>query len=393
MRVVLSFVCLVFALMSGAATASPPYETTLAPPRAFADLKPGTAVDAAALAKFRADTTYSDAVGRKRFVRDAGDGASYYVLVANDVVARIGVEAPAAGLEARLAKLWGAATRSRSLAGEELVSWSDAVHRVDMACRDARCRLAFHALLAADFFGTSVAPPGPLSQLRPDMTVSDIAKIAPHHAAGGDVPAGPEDVRTLVDVKDGHLRSVLVGGVPPGTLQLLEQAWGKPEQTERGTVWTNADLGWRAVYEEALRTIQIAPYLPSNKLLGPGPGVAAFTHPLLGATTAQVAAAYPSYHADPKGGVIVLPPTEGGVSSTMVRLVLDPRTKRVSTVAVELPFTSRVGRDALLAAMTAKWGAPKHTTQQSRVVHAFPTNQVRIEAYESASALDLRLSL
>jgi len=385
MRVALPIVCLV----STAALAAPSFERTLAPPRAFDGIRAGAALDSAKtpLAKFRDDAAYSDAMGRHRLVRDAGDGALYYVLVENDVIARIGVEAPAAGLEARLAALWGAPAHAENAAHESVTSWSDSAHRVDMACREARCRLAFHELLGAAFFGTEVAPPGELARVRPGMSRDDVRAVAPHHAGGGVVPVGYEDVRTSLDFDaTGRVRDVMIGGLPASGRALLERAWGKAAETPRGLLWLGTG-GWRAIYDETLRTLQLAGYITAAQLLGPGPGIAALPRPVLGATPDQVAAAYPTFHAS----TIDLPATEAAALATPV--ALDVTAGRVTGVTIPLAFDSPARRDELLALLAAKWGKPVHRTDAGARIYAYPVPRLAIEARERPGVLELRLRL
>ena len=386
MRVVLPVVC----ALSAAALAAPSFDKTLAPPRAFDGIRPGAALAAVKtpLAAFHGDDRYSDAMGRHRLVRDAGDGALYYVLVENDVIARIGVEAPAAGLEARLAKLWGTPAHVENLAHEAVASWTSDTRRVDLACRETRCRLAFHALLGAAFFGSQVAPPGELAKVAPGMTRDQVRAIAPFHAAGV-VPAGYEDVRTSLDFDAaGRVRAVLVGGLPASGRALLERAWGAPAQTQRGLVWLGP-AGWRAVYDEPLRTLHLSAYLPAAQLLGNGPGIAALPRPVLGATPDQLTAAYPSFH----GAAIDLPPTEAAALATTVQLTFDPAAKRVTALAIPLAFEDATRRGLLLALLEAKWGAPQRRTEAGTRIFAYPVREVAIEAREHAGAIELRLRL
>jgi len=386
MRVALPIVC----LLSSAALAAPTFDKTLAPPRAFAGIRAGAALDAAksALATFHDDAAYSDAMGRHRLVRDAGDGALYYVLVENDVIARIGVEAPAAGLEPRLAKLWGEPAHVESMAHEAIASWSDGARRVDLACREARCRLAFHELLGAGYFGAAVAPPGELAKVAPGMTRDEVRALAPHHAGGGVVPAGFEDVRTSVDFDSGgRVRGIAVGGLPASGRALLERAWGAPAQTTRGLVWL-ATNGWRAVYDEPLRTLQLSPYLPVAQLLGSGLGIAALPRPVLGATPAQIAAAYPSF----RGSTLDLPPTEAAALATTVQVDVD-KSGRATALTIPLAFENVARRTALLALLEAKWGTPVRRTEGTTRIYAYPVPKLAIEAREIAGALELRLRL
>jgi len=383
--VALPIVC----LLSTAALAAPSFERSLAPPHAFDGIHAGAALDSAKtpLAKFRDDAAYSDAMGRHRLVRDAGDGALYYVLVENDVIARIGVEAPADGLEARLAALWGAPAKIQNAAHEAVASWSDGARRVDMACRETRCRLAFHELLGAAFFGTDIAPPGELARVRAGMSRDEVRAVAPHHAGGAVVPAGYEDVRTSLDFDaGGRVRAVMVGGLPASGRALLERAWGKATETPRGLMWLGAG-GWRAIYDETLRTLQLAGYVPAAQLLGSGPGIAALPRPVLGATPDQLAASYPTFHST----TIDLPATEAAAFATAV--ALDFTKGHVTGVTIPLAYDSPARRDSLLALLRSKWGKPVQRADAGAQIYAYPVPRLVIEAHERPGVLELRLRL
>jgi hypothetical protein len=358
------------------------------PPTVFDGIRAGMLAGDAKLTAWQPDAAYKDAANRTRLVKDAGTGAKFYVLLAGDVVSRIGIEAPAKGLVPRLEKLWGKATVSTNIANEAITTWSKGSWRVDMSCRAELCRLAFHQPLTAAFFGASPEPPGVLAGLRPGMTRTELAQLSPRHERSIDVPAGPEDVRVTVDLaKSGHVRSVLVGGLPPNAREVLEKAWGASAETDDGRVWFNAQRGWRAVYVEDLQSVQLTGYIPASAILGPGPGVALFAKPLLGATAQQIVAAYPLMtRTSGKKLVIELPPSEGGTG----RLVLAfDQTQRARKMTMELPYDTSTRRDELLKLMTAKWGAP---TPRSAVL-VFPTDKLKIEVTDGAKRLDVSIAL
>ncbi|MDQ3366892.1 MAG: hypothetical protein M3680_15830 [Myxococcota bacterium] len=399
MRVKPALLCLGSVLVfATAVSAAPAFDKRLAPPKVFDGIRAGmTVTDAQArLGTFAPDAAYQDAARRTRLVKDAGDGATYYVLVKGEVIARIGIEAPERGLVPRLAKLWGAPLRTTNLANEEVTSWTGADWRVDLSCRHTLCRMAFHQALTPAYFGATVQPPGALAGLRPGMTRDEVAQLSPRHLAG-DVPAGPEDVRVTVDlVKSGHLRSVLVGGLPAGAGALLEMAWGTAAPAADGSlVWFNPDRGWRAVYNEGLHSVQFSGYVPATKLLGAGPGIALLAKPILGATREQILAAYPLFRADRKQLTLALPPTEGGIGN--VDVSFDSRSQRVTRMAIQLPYDSTARRDELIKLMAAKWGTPQEQLQGGIKVLAFPTDKITIIASQTtmgtAPALELVLRL
>lgn len=378
------------ALSAPVAWASPRFESEAVPPPVFDGIRAGMSIADArpALAAFIADATYQDAAGRARLIKKAGAGAKYYVLLEGAVVSRIGVEAPARGLEARLAKRWGTPVRESNAANEAITSWTRDGWRIDLSCRNALCRLAFYEPLTAAFFGAAVTPPGVLAPLRPGAPRAEIAKLSPHHLAEH-VPAGPEHVRVSLDLERGAvLRSVVITGLPANARALLEHAWGAPLSSDRGPVWFNADRGWRAVYEPGLHTVHLTGYVPAVRFLGPGPGIAALARPILGATREQVVAAYPQVRVTKQRATLALPPMEGGTGT--LEASFDPLTTRITRLSIRLPFDTAARRDELVKLMTAKWGTPRRVRAG---VLAFPTGRLRLEAVERASVLELRLGL
>ena len=357
------------------------------PPNVFDGIRAGMLASDAKLAAWQPDADYHDAAKRTRLVKDAGDGAKFYVLLSGDVVSRIGIEAPEKGLVPKLSKKWGAPQVTTNLANESVTSWSTAMWRVDLSCKGDLCRMAFHQPLTAAYFGAQVQPPGVLAGLRPGMTNTDLAQLAPRYLAP-DVPAGPEDVRVTVDVaKSGHVRSVMLAGLPSTARAVLEKAWGKSADSDDGRVWFNAERGWRAVLVENLGALQFTGYIPASKILGGGPGIQLLTKPLLGTTREQITAAYPTMtRVSGKHLVIELPPSEGGTG----RLVLAfDQPQRARKMTIELPYDTAARRDELLKLMSTKWGTP--TPKSATLV--FPTDKVKIEVTDGAKRLDVSIAL
>ena len=361
-----------------ASASAAPFDKALAPPRAFDGLRAGVPVVEAktALAQWEVDDSYRDAARRTRFVKDAGDGARYYVLVSDATISRIGVEAPKAGLVEKRTALWGRPAKAMNLAAEALTSWTGNGWRADLACREGLCRLAYHQPLDAAYFGNAVAPPAPLAGLKPWMQRAEIEKLLPRFARG-EVPAGPEDVRLALDLdRDGRLRSVLIAGMPETARAVLEKAWGPRDAS--GT-WWNPHAGWRAKLDEDLHALQLFPYMPAARLFGAGPTIAAMPKPILGSTRDKLAAAYP---------VLALPPTEDGLGPTAVAVSFD-RKGFANKLVITIPFATQARRDELVKLFAAKWGAPAQTGPD----YVFPTKTPKIEAREAAGSLVLQLSL
>ena len=380
-RVYLGIVCVV---MSATAAVAAPFEAKPLPPRALDGVRAGMPVAEAKakLAAFKPDPAYRDAAQRQRLIKDAGGGARYYVLVKGELVSRIGIEAPEAGLVPKLTRLWGKPARGENPASESLASWRAAGWRVDLACRQHVCRIAFHQELTAAFFGTRVAPPGMLAALHPGASADELAT---HHAGTGELPLGPEDVRAAIETDtEGRLRGILIAGLPVETPALLERAWGAATRTARGPTWFDPEHGWRARYDESLQALELTGYLPARVWLGAGVTIAALPAPVLGATRAQLTAKYPL-----RGDTIALPPIEDGVRSTTAKVTFDQGTDRVSSLKIDLPFEGSARRDELVKLLEAKWGAARRNG--SALV--FPAKGLQIVVREAQSSLQLLLAL
>ena len=365
-------------LISSAHAAPSLVGDSLAPPAALDGVRAGMTLDEAkpALVSFRLDGSYKDAANRQRLVRDAGGGAKYYVLVANNAVARIGIEAPERGLVDKLSKKWGSPGRTVNMASEGLTTWSDGAWRVDLACRQTLCRLAFHKTLTTDFFGAAVAPPGPLAQLKLGMSRDDMRKMSTELARGAEVPAGPEDVRLAVDYgSDDRVRSVLVAGLPPNAAEMIVKAWGAPEEVSDAPTWFNPRNGWRARYDAQLGVVQLTEYMPLMAMLGAGDTLAI---PLIGLTEQQIASAFPKRQQTKAGIAIALPPTEFATALTMVGLTFDPSTGRTTAAVFALPFDTQQHKAMLVAVLEAKWGKSKEKLHRGKRVLTFPGAKQRV---------------
>ena len=374
MRVITTAVSAALGLfLSTTASAAPKLVgQTPAPPAALDGIRAGMSLDDAkvALVSFKLDSSYKDAANRQRLVRDAGGGAKYYVLISNNAVARIGIEAPEAGLVAKLAKAWGAPTKDVNLANEGLTSWTADGWRVDLACRQTLCRLAFHQLLSADFFGSAVAPPSTFTALKLGTTRDQLRQVSSALANGVEVPAGPEDVRVAADFgSDSRLRSVLLAGLPANAAELIVKAWGQPEEVGDAPTWFNPKTGWRARYDMKLGVVQLTEYMPVMSLLGAGDKLAI---PLIGLTEKQIASVFPKRQQTKAGIAIALPPTEFATALTMIGLTFDPVTGKTTAAVFALPFDSPKHKDLLVAALEAKWGKGTEKLKRGARVLTFP---------------------
>ena len=352
------------------------FSTTVEPSAAFAAVRVGMTLEDAQLSlrSFEADVTYKDAANRKRLIKAAAGDAKYYVLLAGNVVSRIGIEAPEKGFVAKLTKQWGKPAKAVNAAAEGITSWGGAGWRVDVACRQTLCRLAFHSSLTAKFFGGSVAPPGALAGLKLGMTRDQIDGL---FASGVEVPAGPEDVRLSVDIgKDNRIRSIVIAGLPANAGELMNAAWGQATAVEAKPTWFNPSTGWRARYDQTLQLVQLTEYMPVMSLLGHGDKLAL---PLIGLTQAQLAKVYPKLQTSKVGTHVALPPTEFSTALTMIGLSFDPHTGKSSGAVFAIPFDSLAHKDLLVKVLEAKWGKGQEKLERGQRVMTFPAAKTRVQ--------------
>lgn len=378
MRVITATMAVVGISLSAVASAGEPalLSGTVEPSAALAGIRVGMTTDDAKLAlrTFAIDDTYKDAANRKRLIKSAPGGAKYYVLLVGKVVSRIGIEAPAKGLVAKLTKQWGQPVTATNAASEGITSWGGAEWRVDVACRETLCRLAFHHSLTAKFFGGAVAPPAALATIRLGMTRDQIDAL---FANGAEVPAGPEDIRLSVDIgKDGLVRSLLVAGLPANAGELMSAAWGPATAVDSKPTWFNPSTGWRARYDHTLQMLQLTEYMPVMSLLGTGDKLAL---PLLGLTQDQLAKVYPKFQTTDVGARVALPPTEFATALTMIGLSFDPRTGKTAGAVFAIPFDTLAQKDQLVKVLEAKWGKGQEQLQRGQRVMTFPAAKTRVQ--------------
>jgi hypothetical protein len=371
-----------------AADAAPLFDKSMSPPAILEGIRVGMArADLAkAMSVFVHDDQYRDVAKRERYVTDA-DGAKVYVLFSHDVVARIGIEAPAAGLVDKLTRLWGKPIPRTNLANEGLVSWRAGGTRVDVACRESLCRLAYHRELGAAFFGTSVGAPGSLASI---AIGTPRANVPAPYASGDEVPAGVEDVRVVVDL-DERVKGFRIVGLPSTAGDALAAAWGAPIVIDSVPTWFAPKRGMRARYDAKLGVVQIAEYMPIAALLGPGDQIAL---PILGLTEKQLAAAYPKFRAQQGGGTIALPPTELASAPTMIGVALDPRSGEVARAMFAVPFVTAANKAAVVAVLEAKWGKAQLVDRGGAKRLTFPSSKARVEVSvdDAAAVLVIELS-
>ena len=358
---------------SSAAAPTALFDKSMSPPPQLDGIRVGMSRSslAKAMTQYTRDEQYRDAAQRVRYVASV-DGAKVYVLFSNDIVARIGIEAPSTGLVDKLTSLWGKPLERTNLANEGLVSWRTAGTRVDLSCRESLCRLAYHRELGAAFFGTTVGGPGSLASL---AMGTPRAKVPAVYADGSEVPAGVEDVRVVVDI-DERVKGIRIVGLPPTAGDALSAAWGTPAVIDSVPTWFSPQRGLRARYDAKLGVVHIAEYMPLVALLGQGDRLAL---PVLGLTEKQLAATYPKFHSMQGGGTIALPPTELASSPTMIGVAIDPTSGEVARAMFAVPFVTAANKAAVVALLEAKWGKSRLVERAGQKRLTFPSSKARVE--------------
>jgi len=378
MRGITAALAVVGVSLSSVASAGDPslVASSVEPSAALAGIRVGMTLDQAnpALSSFVVDDTYKDAASRTRMIKPAAGGAKYYVLLSGNVVSRIGIEATEKGLVAKLTRQWGKPATAVNAASEGITSWRGAEWRVDVACRQTLCRLAFHHSLTPKFFGSAVAPPGALASVKLGMTREQIDRL---FANGVEVPAGPEDVRLSVDVgTDGRVRSVVIAGLPANAGEHLNAAWGPATAVDAKPTWFNPSTGWRARYDQTLQLVQLTEYMPVMSLLGAGDKLAL---PLIGLTQEQLAKVYPRLQTSKVGTQVALPPTEFASALTTIGLSFDPRTGKTAVAVFAIPFDTLAHKDLLVKVLEAKWGKGQEKLERGQRVMTFPAAKTRVQ--------------
>ncbi len=358
---------------SSAAAPAGLFDKSMSPPPLLDGIRVGMSRSqlAKAMTQYTRDEQYRDTARRERYIATV-DGAKVYVLFSHDVVARIGIEAPSTGLVEKLTSLWGKPLERTNLANEGLVSWRAAGTRVDVACRESLCRLAYHRELGAAFFGTTVGGPGSLASL---AMGTPRAKVPAMYADGSEVPAGVEDVRVVVEI-DERVKGIRIVGLPANAGDSLSAAWGAPAVIDSVPTWFAPQRGLRARYDAKLGVVHIAEYMPLVALLGQGDRIAL---PVLGLTEKQLAATYPAYRAMQGGGTIALPPTELASAPTMIGVAIDPASGEVARAMFAVPFVTPANKASVVAVLEAKWGKARTVERAGQTRLTFPSSKARVE--------------
>lgn len=257
--------------------------------------------------------------------------------------------------------------------------------------------------VTAAFFGTKVAPVGPLAKIAWGSTPDDAKKAAPELFVKADKKGSYTSDPALAGVsygvsfsKDGTKVDRLYVQIPAAAKALVAQAWGagapaKDTIDRERTYWFDAATGWRAYLEAGFGddfNVDFSQYLPAAKLLGEGPDTLGFApEPLLGATLEQLRTRYKAQlietdeaaakkqqeelskftgkdldkeigKAKPSVRIDLLP-TEWESYWTRVQISWDDEGK-VSRFWFKLPFDAHpAAKEELKAMLDKKWGAPK----------------------------------
>ncbi|HEY0254593.1 MAG TPA: hypothetical protein VGC41_23865, partial [Kofleriaceae bacterium] len=99
----------------------------------------------------------------------------------------------------------------------------------------------------SELFGTKVAPPGILAEIRPDLSLADLKKLAPNAsevpAMGWVVGRPARNATAYALVLDDAVTHTYIDWHPANLVEVLTHAWGPPD---RDGIWRSTETGWRA---------------------------------------------------------------------------------------------------------------------------------------------------
>jgi hypothetical protein len=276
--------------------------------------------------------------------------------------------------------------------------------------------------LDAAFFGSKVAPLGPLAKLSWGMPADAAHKAAPalFPKPGGDKYQLSDDP-TYADVsygvsidKDSKRVSRMTVDLPASARALIAKAWGpgkdgKDSIGKPRTFWFDPATGWRAYLEEGFGDklgLEFHTYLPAAKLLGDGPdGLGFAPKGILGATLDDLRARFPDTIVETDAAAAAaerkkveklagqkldqlgaakpsvrldLAPTEWGEYWTRIQIDwADDGT--VGDAWFDLPYEAYApARDDIKKVLDAKWGAPKQEEKYGEPILVYRAKDPRV---------------
>jgi hypothetical protein len=389
------------ALLAIAACSSAPAATTeffgplVEPPRGLAKIAPGMSV---AEAKRLLPELREDHGGvRDKLVLDSGvSDVKLEVRIEAGTVTNIVAIVGGKNAKELLTRAWGEPDISRDSLGQPEITWASEATgwKVELDCLERNCLIEYepYHVLAAEFFGAHVVPPGVLSELKIGMKVADARKIAPGVMdVRGGMSTGVDGVRQFVSIDDkkGVVRAIYLN-LPAHARELIEEAWGKGAQAiepvgKSVVVWPDPTTGWRATLRPALgmsHDLAFDHFLPAAQLFGEQPDTVDAA-PVLGLTVEELKTMFKDGSLAPAGKntyVLTLLPTEWERSAT--KITIDIRGGRVSELQLAIPFKAYpAARDTLYELFRTKWGEPRPTMYDAKTL-VFRDAQPRVEVRE-----------
>ncbi|MCX5741876.1 MAG: hypothetical protein NT062_05165 [Proteobacteria bacterium] len=352
---------------------------TIEPPRGLTKIQPGMSVaDAKRLVPELREPARKGV--RDELVLDTGT-SNITLAVRVDAGTVSSIVAIVQGRDAArelLTRAWGEPSISRDSLGQPETTWASEASgwKVKLDCIERNCLVEYvpYHVLASEFFGAHVVPPGPLGKLKIGMKLADARAIAPGVVdVRAGIATGVDGVREFVAIDDklGTVRAIYLN-LPKDAEKLIEDAWSEGWHATEPVgkhvlVWPDPTTRWRATLRDALgysHDLAYDNYLPAADLLGDQPDrIDALPEPVLGKTLDEVKRAYKDSAevevvTTGKEHFLVLQPTEWERFSTRIQLVFAGG--RVAKLEFAIPFKPHPeARDTLLELFTHKWGVPR----------------------------------
>ncbi len=369
---------------------------TIEPPCGLAKIQPGISV---AEAKRRLPALREDHKGvRDHLVLDSGvSDIALEVRIDSGTVASIFAIVQGHGAREVLTQSWGPPQITRDSLGQPETTWASESTgwKVKLDCLERNCFIEYvpYHVLAAEFFGAHVVPPGELANLRIGMKVADARKLAPGPVdVRAGIATGVDGVREFVaiDDKTQTIRSIYLN-LPQHAEDLIAEAWSEGWRATEPVgktvlVWPDPTTGWRATLRDALgysHDLAYDNFLPAAQLFGDQPDqLDGLPEPVLGKAVDDVKKAY-------KDAIVVvghdlvltLLPTEWERTATRITLATSGGVVRRMSFAI--PFRPHPeARDVLLDLFKRKWGEPRIRDDDGKTILVFRDEEPRVEIFE-----------
>lgn len=238
--------------------------------------------------------------------------------------------------------------------------------------------------LTAAWLGKTIAPPGELAKLQPSMKMEEAKKASPLAEKAGTQESEIEGVSYAVQQQPNETIDLMIY-LPTDKKAVIEEAWGKGQDTDRGgkpvTVWFNPETGVRAAYSvsgDNRGELRFEAYTPLVKLLGEGPQIAALSKPFAGKTKDELKTVYPELVV---GDHVALPATEWEFGGD-ISLSPYPMDGKIESLSFSIPFKTPEQQAEIMKVIEAKWGKAKGKVDFTEGAFVYNKKDPHIEVTE-----------